>query len=201
MENKLATDVQVTTEEVVYATKLRDALAKLNIPFHLVDGGRTLVHPDDLPFKATDTPDIYTDFRKAVEGLNDKMMREPLAIPKEILPLPEVSLEPQYTGKGDLLGKLLKPLEDEPPLGATGPNDKTAFPFGGGETSGQERLNDYVGRPSANGWSGGAKAKTYKDTRNGLVGEAFSTKFSAWLSVGALSAREIGWRVRQLHDQ
>lgn len=157
------------------------------------------MHPEDLPFKAVDTPDIYTDFRKAVEGLNHRMLREPLPVPKKILPHPEVSIE--HKCDENILSHLLKPLEDEKPLGAQGsPEGRTAFPFAGGETTGQRRLDEYIGHPAADGWQGGAKAKTYKDTRNGLVGEAFSTKFSAWLSLGALSGREIGWRVKQLHQ-
>jgi deoxyribodipyrimidine photo-lyase len=38
---------------------------------------------------------------------------------------------------------------------------------------------------------------TYKETRNGLIGEAYSTKLSPWLSCGALSAREVWWAVRR----
>jgi deoxyribodipyrimidine photo-lyase len=45
---------------------------------------------------------------------------------------------------------------------------------------------------------GGSKAMGYKDTRNGLLGEGFSTKFSAWLANGSMSGRYAGWRVGQL---
>jgi deoxyribodipyrimidine photo-lyase len=31
----------------------------------------------------------------------------------------------------------------------------------------------------------------YKETRNGMVGEAYSSKFSAWLAMGCISPRTI----------
>ena len=52
-----------------------------------------------------------------------------------------------------------------------------------GERGGLERLHDYffVGR----------SLQTYKETRNGMLGSTFSTRFSPWLAVGSLSARSI----------
>ena len=35
------------------------------------------------------------------------------------------------------------------------------------------------------------QARRYKETRNGLIGFDYSTKFSPWLAIGALSARQI----------
>ncbi len=58
-------------------------------------------------------------------------------------------------------------------------DDKSALPFLGGEEQGQERLNDYLFETK--------NASRYKETRNGLLGKDYSTKFSYWLSVGALS--------------
>jgi len=63
---------------------------------------------------------------------------------------------------------------------------RTAFPFTGGESSGLARLQDYL-------W-GSHSVATYKETRNGLVGQNYSTKFSPWLAHGCLSPRMI-------HDQ
>jgi deoxyribodipyrimidine photo-lyase len=86
-----------------------------------------------------------------------------------------------------------------PPL-----DPRSAHPFIGGETSGLARLDDYLGTLTGGKHGkgeGGSKAMSYKDTRNGMVGEAFSTKFSGWLANGSLSGRYIGWRVRQLQDR
>jgi deoxyribodipyrimidine photo-lyase len=54
--------------------------------------------------------------------------------------------------------------------------------FAGGETSGFNHLQNYFGR---------GLASTYKQTRNGLDGMDFSTKFSPWLANGCLSPRQI----------
>ena len=60
---------------------------------------------------------------------------------------------------------------------------RSAFPFSGGETTGLARLQDYL-------W-GSHSVATYKETRNGLVGQNYSTKFSPWLAHGCLSPRMI----------
>lgn len=49
---------------------------------------------------------------------------------------------------------------------------RTAFPFAGGETAGLARVKNYL-------WDTNNVAN-YKETRNGLLGEAYSTKFSPW---------------------
>ncbi|QKG54658.1 hypothetical protein GKZ67_07645 [Hymenobacter sp. BRD67] len=65
------------------------------------------------------------------------------------------------------------------------PRDRrSALPaLGGGETAALVRLHDYAVERHLIG--------RYDDTRNQLLGEAFSTKFSPWLANGSLSARQI----------
>lgn len=111
--------------------------------------------------------------------------------------------EPQY---GDSLEPRPIPQTEEewrtysiPPF-----DTRSAHPFIGGESAGLARLDDYLGTVSGgkNGrGQGGSKAMSYKDTRNGMLGESFSTKFSGWLANGSLSGRYVGWRVRQLQDR
>jgi deoxyribodipyrimidine photo-lyase len=50
-----------------------------------------------------------------------------------------------------------------------------------GETA-MQRLNHYFFE---------TKNPVYKETRNGMVGEAYSSKFSAWLAMGCISPRTI----------
>ena len=45
------------------------------------------------------------------------------------------------------------------------------------------------------------KLSFYKQTRNGLVGIDYSSKLSSWLSLGALSAREIYWQVKKYENE
>lgn len=61
-------------------------------------------------------------------------------------------------------------------------NARSSHPFGGGETSGHERIKHLI--------ASGAMT-TYKDTRNGMLGADFSTKLSAFLALGCVTARQI----------
>lgn len=40
----------------------------------------------------------------------------------------------------------------------------------------------------------------YKDTRNGLLGTDFSTKLSAWLALGCITARQVHWDMVSFED-
>ena len=59
---------------------------------------------------------------------------------------------------------------------------KSAHPFEGGETSIHKRIKHLVTT---------GNMSTYKDTRNGTLGEDFSTKLSAWLALGCVTARQV----------
>ena len=67
-------------------------------------------------------------------------------------------------------------------------NDKrSSFPyagaaFAGGETAALAHLAQYLRRKLAH---------SYKQTRNGLTGVDYSSKFSPWLATGALSPRQM----------
>lgn len=72
-------------------------------------------------------------------------------------------------------------------------DERSAFPFCGGETAALARLDHYL-------WNSKAIA-TYKETRNGLIGTDYSSKFSAWLALGAISPRRIYHEVRRFERQ
>ncbi len=55
--------------------------------------------------------------------------------------------------------------------------------FQGGEMAGKSRVKEYI-------WDSDS-LKTYKETRNEMLGTNYSSKFSAWLSFGCLSPRYI----------
>ena len=56
-----------------------------------------------------------------------------------------------------------------------------------------DRLNYYL-------WTSDCVAK-YKETRNGLIGEDYSTKFSPWLAAGCLSPRRIYWEIKKYEEK
>ncbi|OBW39629.1 Cryptochrome DASH [Chryseobacterium sp. MOF25P] len=68
-------------------------------------------------------------------------------------------------------------------------HQSTAFPFSGGETEGLQRLNSYFFETK--------NLSLYKETRNGLIDKDYSSKFSAWLANGSLSAVSIFYEIKK----
>ncbi|WP_435364342.1 DASH family cryptochrome [Haloarchaeobius sp. DYHT-AS-18] len=137
--------------------------------------GHTLYHLDDLPTDARLIDDTFTPFRKAVE--DQSTIRDPLPVPA-LPPLP-VTVGGAETG-GEAMGDIpTAPCGTEP---ATA-DERGALPFEGGETRALERVESYL-------WEGD-HLREYKETRNGLVGAEYSSKFSPWLALGCLSPRYV----------
>ncbi|KAJ3141935.1 hypothetical protein HK101_003358, partial [Irineochytrium annulatum] len=67
---------EVTHEEVQVEAQLEKCLARLDVPLKRV-WGSTLVHLDDLPFQGgvAGLPDVFTQFRKAVESEGEGLVR------------------------------------------------------------------------------------------------------------------------------
>lgn len=168
---------EVTAEEVAVEDRLAQSL---DIPLQTV-WGRSLIHPDDLPFDLDDLPDVFTSFRKAVEAGNGIPVRQSAPTPASLPPLPD-----------NIRGKPLPTLEE---LGLATPakDSRGVLAFRGGEQAGLDRLAEYFWRRRA--------LTHYKDTRNGMLGEDFSSKFSPWLACGALSPRRIYNEVQRFEEE
>jgi deoxyribodipyrimidine photo-lyase len=69
----------------------------------------------------------------------------------------------------------------------------SAFPFQGGESIAMKRLENYFFETE--------NLSSYKQTRNGLIGTDYSSKFSPWLANGSISARTIYWEVQQYEQE
>ena len=135
-----------------------------------------LIHPDDLFCLPSQVPDVFTNFRKQVEdNLN---IRPPFKqdFPKGC----------PHQEQGIPLEQL---LHHENVL--TDP--RSAFPFGGGEEQAQKRIQDY--------FFSNKFILQYKETRNGLLGADYSTKFSPWLALGAVSPRQIYAELKKFEQQ
>ena len=130
--------------------------------------GHTLYHPDDLPNGVSGIDDTYTPFRKSVES--SASIRAPAAVP-------ELPARPSAVDAGE--------IPDAAALGVdTGPvDDRAAVAFEGGETAALDRLDEYLWETDS--------LRAYKQTRNGLLGRDYSSKFSAWLNEGCLSPRRV----------
>jgi deoxyribodipyrimidine photo-lyase len=142
--------------------------------------GHTLYHINDLPTPYTEISDTYTSFRKSVE--RDASVRAQVETPS-LPPLPDAVADldvGEVPTPTDLLG-----AETEP----TDTDDRGVLPFEGGESAALDRVESYV-------WEDD-RLREYKQTRNGLLGESYSSKLSPWLNEGSLSPRYVHDEVRQ----
>lgn len=157
-----------THEEVLVQDGLEQKLWGIGVEL-LYTRGKMLYHTQDLPVPVQHTPDVFTQFRKETEHITP--VREPLPSPSALPPLPP-SLDP-----GDIPS-----LAD---FGHTDfePEPRAALEFRGGETEALRRLRHYF-------WEKDHIAQ-YKETRNGLLGADYSSKFSPWLAQGCLSPKLI----------
>lgn len=139
-----------------------------------------LFHPNDIPYSDfSEIPEVFTNFRKKVEA-NTKVRK--------------------CDGKPEIQHKtnLVENNTEIPTLSDLGLEDfetdsRSAFPFKGGEDAAEKRLKEYFWETE--------NLKNYKVTRNGMLGEDYSSKFSAWLSNGSLSPRFIYEEVKRFENE
>ncbi len=167
---------EATAEEIEVEERLEQNLAHIGVDFEPF-WGSTLYHFDDLPQSIDELPDMFTNFRKQIEKKGK--VRPLFPIPEKIALLPEVSA-------GELPTLQQLGVEEK----AT--NNRSVLAFKGGETAALLRLKHYF-------WEGDY-LQFYKETRNGLLGADYSSKFSPWLSNGCLSARYIYEEVKKYEE-
>ena len=120
-----------------------------------------------LPFTPAKLPTMFTQFRQAVERAR---IKPPAALPCPArIPPPAFDFTAQVTSCND---------RGDP---------RSSFPYfmptcRGGTSAAVAHLAQYFER---------GLVDSYKDTRNGLNGMDYSSKFSPWLATGALSARTV----------
>ena len=181
--NAVYTSKEVTQEETDLEADLSKRLKPLNVDLSLF-WQSTLYHVRDLPFPVAKLPDVFTQFRNKVEKY---------AQIREVIPTPDA-----IKLATDASGQTVDP-EPMPTLTTFGfPGQHTAdvraaVPFAGGETVALNRLHRYI-------WEH-EHIKTYKETRNGMLGEDYSSKFSAWLALGCLSPRLVYQEVKRYEDE
>ncbi|KAI0125161.1 putative cryptochrome [Xylariales sp. AK1849] len=147
-----------------------------------------------------DLPDIFTTYRKMMEPLRER--------PRAALPGPSKSSLPSLPPSADIPAQkppfeipstykdlehaVVNPVREIIPNAPLFPEGATsAHPYQGGETHGLARLDEII----KNG-----TALKYKSSRNGLIGVDFSTKLSAYLSLGAITARQIHEALTRYED-
>lgn len=135
---------------------------------------RTLYSQKELPFSLEQLPDVFTKFRKLVE----KRSRVEFTIE-----------EPEISPIGDVQGVVNTDWKVAP----VDQDARTAVPFNGGSSAAWSQLDYYIWEKEF--------ILEYKQTRNGLVGRDYSSKFSAYLALGCISAREIYEEVQRFEEQ
>jgi deoxyribodipyrimidine photo-lyase len=135
----------------------------------------TIFEPSQLPFSLEQLPGSFSKFRRLVEKMDlDSIISAPLDAPAT-LPAPalvadmawQTLWQEQFPESSDNLDQAL---------------------FKGGASAGEQHLKGYFSRDLAS---------SYKQTRNGLDGMDYSTKFSPWLANGTLSPRRIIQQLKQ----
>jgi len=139
-----------------------------------------LYHPKDIPFNDfKDIPKVFTDFRKACEKKADvrNLIDRPSPLPKENLIQEKTSI----------------PTLEDLGLSVFEMDSRSAFPYMGGENQAKERIEKYFWKTK--------NLSEYKETRNGLVGESYSSKLSAYLANGSISPRQVYWEVKKYEKE
>jgi len=176
---KLVYQKEVTYEETKVEEELSAICSELKIEVVQV-WGSTMHHIQDIPFKINNIPDTFTQFKNPVEARCK--VRPLLEMPSQLKSLPPVDLDPGHIPELEQLGVTSEAVDH-----------RTAFPFGGGESAGLERLREYLWETHA--------VTTYKETRNGLVGKNYSTKLSPWLALGCVSPRIIYSQIKKFEAE
>jgi deoxyribodipyrimidine photo-lyase len=169
---------EVTPDEIKVEDNVEKELIKINVNWNDV-WTSTLLTKDDLPFCIPKMPNIFTAFKNNVEKNctiancipAPTHINIPTDIDAEEIPTIERLLHTTYITV----------------------DKRAAIQFVGGETKGLQRLHTYL-------WERNC-LPTYFETRNGLIGEDYSTKFSAWLALGCLSPRMIHQEVKKYETE
>ncbi len=140
-----------------------------------------LLRREELPCTVEQMPHVFSRFRSLVE---DRLhVFQPQSAPAKLPALPEGA------------HALIQPLPTLSQLGLGEPLSvaASAFPFSGGEPAALARLRDYLWQSQG--------VRHYKETRNGMIGSEYSSKFSPWLANGSLSARRVISELRRYEAQ
>ncbi len=167
---------EVAFEEKQTEKRVQESLFKLRCELETFSTS-TLYHAEDLPFSIKNIPDVFTNFRKKTE--KESKIRGSFDIPLQINSpeIPEMKLPTLQD-----LDLFFSPIDS-----------RAAIEFKGGETEAINRLNHYFYETKC--------LSNYKETRNGMMGADYSSKFSAWLALGCISPRFIYEEVKKYEKE
>jgi deoxyribodipyrimidine photo-lyase len=170
---KVIASKEVTQEETNVESALYQKLKTQNIEIDFF-WSNTLIHVRDLPFQIHFVPDVFTDFRKKVE--NAWRVREEFPVPEKIE-------SPAGLEKTEI------PSLSDLGFNDFTPDQKDLNHFIGGENQALCHLNEFIWEKDL--------LKTYKETRNQMLGKDYSSKLSPYLSLGCISPRTVYFQVKK----
>jgi len=157
------TQTEWTRDELIEDSFIPD---EINL---IKDFDQFLFSPNDVRSLYDNIPRGFSNFRKKCEkylSVNDT-----LSIPKSLNSDNKISIEYPIPSLSDLGFKDFEVHKD------------SVFRFKGGEINAKNRIRNYFFETR--------NVSTYKLTRNGLIGEDYSSKFSPWLANGSVSVKHI----------
>ncbi|KAI0522278.1 cryptochrome [Xylaria bambusicola] len=178
-------------EEEQEEKNLKEACSALGIQLEMCVDEKYFIDDRDLKLATPqDLPDVFTSYRKMNEPLRERPRPTKSRPSGGSLPKPvEASLIPAQpdpfeipTSLEALEAAFLRPIERDLPAVIRVDEMKSAHPFRGGEDNALDRLQYLINSGSAS---------SYKSSRNGLLGVDYSTKLSAYLAQGCISARQV----------
>jgi deoxyribodipyrimidine photo-lyase len=179
LTKEIQADEIYTSEEITSEENEVDSLVEERLK---ADGKKikffwqsTLFHVDDLPMDVENLPDVFTQFRNKVEKFSK--VRKTFDVPKNLI-FKEVIKVGQVSNLSNDGTTGWKPVLQQ---------------LKGGETEAINRLNDYF-------WTNDL-LKVYKETRNGMLGLDYSSKFSRWLANGCISPRFIYEEIKKYEHE
>ena len=157
------TQTEWTRDELIEESFIPD---EINL---IKDFDQFLFSPNDVRSLYDNIPRGFSNFRKKCEkylSVNDT-----LSIPKSLNSDNKISIKYPIPSLSDLGFKDFEVHKD------------SVFRFKGGEINAKNRIRNYFFETR--------NVSTYKLTRNGLIGEDYSSKFSPWLANGSVSVKHI----------
>ena len=143
------------------------------------DFDQFLYSPNDVKTLYDNIPRGFSNFRKKCEKYLS--VDDILPIPKPLNPGNKISTEYPIPSLSDLGFNLFEVHKN------------SVFKFKGGEINGKKRIDDYFFNTR--------NVSNYKSTRNGLVGENYSSKFSPWLANGSVSVKYIYSQLKKYESE
>jgi deoxyribodipyrimidine photo-lyase len=175
---------EVCREERTIAKKVAQHFDRQNVQ---AIWGSTLYELSELPYydAPESMPDTFTPFRNKVE--KKCVIPKPLPTPTKLPPFP-ADLKTQLASKLTLVDIGYQGLSEKLPHDPRG-----VMEFVGGETAGLARVKDYI-------WTKDL-LRHYFDTRNGMLGADYSSKFAPWLAHGCISPRFVAQQCQRYEQE